>query len=67
MDMLTDVQIAEADLSDRRKLGQAVSAGGTVVDDSQAPSYTVIADHDGKKAWRVHRFRLRRTGDRSRW
>ena len=28
----------------------AVAAGGRVVDDSQAPSFTVVADQDGNKA-----------------
>jgi 4a-hydroxytetrahydrobiopterin dehydratase len=28
----------------------AVAAGGIIVDDSEAPSYTVIADQDGNKA-----------------
>lgn len=32
------------------RISAAVAAGGTVVDDSQAPSYTVIADPDGNKA-----------------
>ncbi|HEX5772497.1 MAG TPA: hypothetical protein VFY11_16160 [Nocardioidaceae bacterium] len=85
MDMLTEDQIGEADLTDWRKLGQglhtryvvgdfgagarfvgavgeaggsaaeqriaaAVAAGGVVLDDSQTPSYTVIADQDGNKA-----------------
>ncbi|MDA8354833.1 MAG: 4a-hydroxytetrahydrobiopterin dehydratase, partial [Actinomycetota bacterium] len=27
----------------------AVAAGGTVVDDSEAPSFTVLADPDGNK------------------
>ncbi len=38
-----------ADVAEQR-IAAAVSAGGVVVDDSQAPSYTVIADHDGNKA-----------------
>jgi 4a-hydroxytetrahydrobiopterin dehydratase len=33
-----------------RRIAAAVAAGGIVVDDSQAPAYTVIADHDGNKA-----------------
>ena len=33
-----------------RRIAAAVAAGGVVVDDSQAPSYTVIADQDGNKA-----------------
>ncbi len=32
------------------RVAAAVAAGGVVVDDSQAPSYTVIADQDGNKA-----------------
>src|SRR3954471_6755762 len=38
-----------AEVADQR-IAAAVAAGGIVVDDSQAPSYTVIADHDGNKA-----------------
>jgi 4a-hydroxytetrahydrobiopterin dehydratase len=33
-----------------RRIAAATTAGGTVVDDGQAPSYTVIADQDGNKA-----------------
>ena len=33
-----------------QRVAAAVAAGGIVVDDSQAPSYTVIADQDGNKA-----------------
>ena len=33
-----------------QRIAAAVTAGGIVVDDSQAPSYTVIADQDGNKA-----------------
>jgi 4a-hydroxytetrahydrobiopterin dehydratase len=33
-----------------QRIGAAVSAGGVVVDASQAPSFTVIADPDGNKA-----------------
>lgn len=33
-----------------QRIATAVSAGGVIVDDSQAPSYTVIADQDGNKA-----------------
>jgi 4a-hydroxytetrahydrobiopterin dehydratase len=33
-----------------QRITAAVAAGGIVVDDSQAPSYTVIADQDGNKA-----------------
>jgi 4a-hydroxytetrahydrobiopterin dehydratase len=79
MEMLTGDQIAEANLTDWRKLEQglhdryvvgdfgagarfvgavgeaggiaaAVAVGGVVLDDSQTPSYTVIADQDGNKA-----------------
>ncbi len=38
-----------ADVADAR-IAAAVAAGGIVVDDSQAPSFTVIADQDGNKA-----------------
>jgi 4a-hydroxytetrahydrobiopterin dehydratase len=34
----------------QQRIAAALTAGGIVVDDSQAPSYTVIADQDGKKA-----------------
>ena len=33
-----------------QRIAAAVTAGGIVVDDSQAPSYSVIADQDGNKA-----------------
>jgi 4a-hydroxytetrahydrobiopterin dehydratase len=33
-----------------QRIAAAVAAGGIVVDDSQAPSFTVIADQDGNKA-----------------
>jgi 4a-hydroxytetrahydrobiopterin dehydratase len=33
-----------------QRIAAAVAAGGTVVDDTRAPSYTVIADQDGNKA-----------------
>jgi 4a-hydroxytetrahydrobiopterin dehydratase len=33
-----------------QRIAAAVAAGGIVVDDSEAPSYTVIADQDGNKA-----------------
>jgi 4a-hydroxytetrahydrobiopterin dehydratase len=33
-----------------QRIAAAVSAGGIVVDDSQAPSYTVTADQDSNKA-----------------
>ena len=32
-----------------QRIAAAVAAGGTVVDDSEAPSLTVIADQDGNK------------------
>jgi 4a-hydroxytetrahydrobiopterin dehydratase len=32
-----------------QRIAAAVAAGGTVVDDSHAPSLTVIADQDGNK------------------
>jgi 4a-hydroxytetrahydrobiopterin dehydratase len=38
-----------ADVADQR-IAAAVAAGGIVVDDSEAPSFTVIADQDGNKA-----------------
>ncbi|QNE16841.1 4a-hydroxytetrahydrobiopterin dehydratase [Kribbella qitaiheensis] len=38
-----------ADVAEQR-IAAAVAAGGIVVDDSQAPSFTVIADQDGNKA-----------------
>ncbi len=37
-----------------QQIASAVAAGGTIVDASQAPSYTVIADHDGQQG-RVRR------------
>jgi 4a-hydroxytetrahydrobiopterin dehydratase len=37
------------DLADKR-IAAAVAAGGTIVDDSQAPAYVVIADPEGNKA-----------------
>jgi 4a-hydroxytetrahydrobiopterin dehydratase len=33
-----------------QRIAAAVAAGGIVVDDTQAPSYTVVADQDGNKA-----------------
>jgi 4a-hydroxytetrahydrobiopterin dehydratase len=33
-----------------QRIAAAVAAGGIIVDDSQAPSYTVIGDQDGNKA-----------------
>lgn len=67
MDMLKGAQIAEARLTNWRKLAQGLHArylvddfgtgarfvtavgegAGTIVDDSEAPSLTVIADQDG--------------------
>ncbi|MCW2845280.1 MAG: 4a-hydroxytetrahydrobiopterin dehydratase [Nocardioides sp.] len=32
-----------------QRIAPALAAGGTVVDDSEAPSLTVIADQDGNK------------------
>jgi 4a-hydroxytetrahydrobiopterin dehydratase len=43
-----DVWVAPEVVDER--IAAAVAAGGTIVDDSQAPSYTVIADQDGNKA-----------------
>jgi 4a-hydroxytetrahydrobiopterin dehydratase len=43
-----DVWVAPEVAEDR--IAAAVKAGGTIVDDSEAPSYTVIADQDGNKA-----------------
>ena len=43
-----DVWVAP-EVADQR-IAAAVAAGGTIVDDSHAPSYTVIADQDGNKA-----------------
>lgn len=37
------------DVADQR-IAAAVAAGGTIVDDSQAPAYVVIADPEGNKA-----------------
>ena len=36
--------------SAEQRIAAAVAAGGTVVDDSEAPSYVVLADADGNKA-----------------
>jgi 4a-hydroxytetrahydrobiopterin dehydratase len=33
-----------------QRIAAAVAAGGTIVDDSHAPTYTIIADQDGNKA-----------------
>jgi 4a-hydroxytetrahydrobiopterin dehydratase len=44
IDVWVPPQVAE------QRIAAAVEAGGIVVDDSQAPSYTVIADQDGNRA-----------------
>lgn len=44
LDVWVPPEVAEA------RVAAAVAAGGVVVDDSQAPSYTVIADADGNRA-----------------
>jgi 4a-hydroxytetrahydrobiopterin dehydratase len=44
LDIWVSPEVAE------QRIAAAVAAGGVVVDDSQAPSYTVIADQDGNKA-----------------
>ena len=44
VDVWVPAEVAE------QRIAAAVAAGGIVVDDSQAPSYTVIADQDGNKA-----------------
>ncbi|TDU83700.1 4a-hydroxytetrahydrobiopterin dehydratase [Kribbella voronezhensis] len=44
LDIWVPPEIAES------RIAAAVAAGGIVVDDSQAPSFTVIADQDGNKA-----------------
>jgi len=43
-----DVWVAPEVAAER--ISAAVAAGGVITDDSQAPSYTVIADQDGNKA-----------------
>jgi len=43
-----DVWVAP-EVADQR-IAAAVAAGGVIVDDSEAPSFTVIADQDGNKA-----------------
>ena len=43
-----DVWVAP-EVADQR-IAAAVAAGATIVDDSQAPASTVIADHDGNRA-----------------
>jgi 4a-hydroxytetrahydrobiopterin dehydratase len=44
VDVWVPAEVAE------QRIAAAVAAGGTVVDDSQAPSFIVIADQDGNKA-----------------
>jgi 4a-hydroxytetrahydrobiopterin dehydratase len=44
VDVWVPAEVAE------QRIAAAVTAGGIIVDDSQAPSYTVIADQDGNKA-----------------
>jgi 4a-hydroxytetrahydrobiopterin dehydratase len=44
LDVWVPAEVAE------QRIAAAVAAGGIVVDDSQAPSFTVIADPDGNKA-----------------
>lgn len=44
------------------RIAAAVAAGGTVVDDSQAPSFTVLADADGNRVC-VCTIADRRSGD----
>jgi 4a-hydroxytetrahydrobiopterin dehydratase len=41
--------VTQQDVDLARRITAAVAAGGTVVDDSDAPSLTVIADQDGNK------------------
>ena len=43
LDLWVAPEVAEA------RIAAAVAAGGTVVDDSEAPSFTVLADPDGNK------------------
>jgi 4a-hydroxytetrahydrobiopterin dehydratase len=43
-----DVWVAPEVAADR--IARAVAAGGTIVDDSEAPAFTVLADSDGNKA-----------------
>jgi 4a-hydroxytetrahydrobiopterin dehydratase len=44
LDIWVPAEVAE------QRIAAAVAAGGIVVDDSQAPAFTVIADQDGNKA-----------------
>ncbi|MEV8378181.1 4a-hydroxytetrahydrobiopterin dehydratase [Kribbella sp. NPDC056861] len=43
------IEVYVAPETAERRIAAAVAAGGTVVDDSNAPSMTVIADQDGNK------------------
>ena len=43
LDLWVAPEVADA------RIAAAVAAGGTVVDDSEAPSFTVLADPDGNK------------------
>jgi 4a-hydroxytetrahydrobiopterin dehydratase len=43
-----DVWVAPASADER--IAAAVAAGGTIVDDSEAPAFTVLADADGNRA-----------------
>ena len=43
------IEVYVAPEAAEQRIAAAVAAGGTVVDDSNAPSLTVIADHDGNK------------------
>ncbi len=44
------IEVYVAPEAAEQRIAAAVAAGGTVVDDSNAPSLTVIADQDGNKA-----------------
>jgi 4a-hydroxytetrahydrobiopterin dehydratase len=44
-----DVWVAP-EVADQWIAAAAVAAGGTIMDDSEAPSYTVLADQDGNRA-----------------
>jgi 4a-hydroxytetrahydrobiopterin dehydratase len=44
IDVWVPLEVAE------QRIAAAVAAGGIIVDDSEAPSFTVIADQDGNKA-----------------
>ena len=43
LDLWVAAEVADA------RISAAVAAGGTVVDDSEAPSFTVLADPEGNK------------------